>query len=362
MKDIHYKLDIINEILIEEAPVLSNIGLLNGKMGICLYFYHLARNTRNETHQQIAEHLLDDVYEKVSQGHTTTDFEKGLTGIAWGIEYLTKNEFVQANTDIILKEVDDKIYRTIIASIDRMPIGLRKGALGYILYLIARLDGEDITDRSNNNKFIFKRVLIELVNQVGKRVEEREITLQEPFSFDITWDLPLCLILLSKMKAMDFYNSKINRVLEHLSPSVISLFPSSPSNRLYLLLSIEKVLKQSDLYGWRNHAMLLRKNIQLEDIIKQDLKNKNIHLLNGITGVDYISRQLYQLIEEETLLFSRQDVIDKIVISDYWEEVKKDGPERKGLGLLRYGLSGVGLELLALSSKHDSVNNPGIVF
>lgn len=346
------RLDTINEILMQDMQTVNNIGLLNGKLGVSIYFFHLARETENELHQEFAEKLVDEVYTVVSRGHTPPDFENGLAGIAWGIEYLVHNGFVEADTDTVLSDPDDRIYRHIVTAKD-LQMEVQEGIMGYMLYILARLQGKDISVESSQN-YIFKRLLIELVNDMGDLIEEGKCNMREPYLFDISWDFPICLILLAKVRDLNIYNSKINRILEHLSPIVLSLFPRLISNRLYLLLGMEHVLQQIDLSDWRKHVELLSQHIQLTDILNGELKDKNLHLTDGIAGVAFITRQLYQLTGNEHFLFKNEDLIKKITTSEYWEDLKYDELKRKGMGLL-YGLAGIGMELLELSKIESKV-------
>jgi len=98
---------IINTLLLN-ASFIDNIGLLNGKMGISIAFYHLARQTGNKIYEDYAGELIDEIYEEITV-NMPCDFENGLSGIGWGIEYLVQNGFIEADTDEVLSEFDEKL-------------------------------------------------------------------------------------------------------------------------------------------------------------------------------------------------------------------------------------------------------------
>ena len=125
----------IADVLLLNASFLENIGLLNGKMGIAIFFYHYSRYSGAKIFEDYAGELIDEIYEEINS-NTTVNFEEGLTGIGWGIEYLVKNGFVQADTDETLSEIDNSIYRSRINS----PILINDGKdlFGYGLYYIKR--------------------------------------------------------------------------------------------------------------------------------------------------------------------------------------------------------------------------------
>ncbi len=337
----------INELLVQQLPDLKNIGLFNGKMGISIYLFHLAKETGNKEHQKRAEKLIDEVYSAVSRNQPSSDFENGLAGIAWGIEYLVQNDFVDSNTDEILSDADDKIYSRIIAQ--KRDTLRSSDIIGYIIYIIARLQGKKLNSVYNDaSTFIFKRLLTDLINQLGQQIEERKLSLQEPVLFRIYWQLPIILILLAKVREINCHTHKIDHILNHLSPSVLSLFPHLTSNRLYLLLSIRTVLQQSKIPGWQMHAKLLTDYINQTDILENDLSNKNICFNDGVAGISFINRQLYILTKNNKFLFQQDKIVEKISYSEYWQLIENDKAEKKNVGLFA-GIAGVGMELLQLS-------------
>ena len=106
----------IANVLLLNASFIDNLGLLNGKMGIAIFFYHYARYTDNKVYSNYAGELIDEIYEEINK-NTPIDFANGLTGIGWGIEYLVKNGFVEADTDVALSEMDAGISKAIFEGV-----------------------------------------------------------------------------------------------------------------------------------------------------------------------------------------------------------------------------------------------------
>jgi hypothetical protein len=158
---INNRLQRIANVLLLNASFIDNPGLLNGKMGIAIFFYHYSRYTNNKIYEDYAGELVDEIYEEINTS-TPVNFENGLTGIGWGIEYLVKNKFVQADTDEALAEIDNAIYRHRINN----PILISSGneLFGYGFYHIARLLGHEIDDE-NLNTLIKKHHLIFLTDE-----------------------------------------------------------------------------------------------------------------------------------------------------------------------------------------------------
>jgi len=70
---------IVKHLIIYSAS-LDNIGLMNGKMGIALFFYHLHRLSQNDNHQKFANSLIEEIISKLDYKIPRTFFD-GLIGI-----------------------------------------------------------------------------------------------------------------------------------------------------------------------------------------------------------------------------------------------------------------------------------------
>ena len=123
--------------LIMNASFISDLGLYHGKMGIVLFFSHYARYTGNSLYDEFSGELLDDVYEEIHTG-LPVNFEYGLCGIGWGIEYMLKNGFIAGDSDEILAELDNKVMERDLRRItDR---SLRTGFEGISTYICTRIN------------------------------------------------------------------------------------------------------------------------------------------------------------------------------------------------------------------------------
>ena len=83
-------------------------GLLNGKMGICIFLYHLSRYMKNDQYKYFADNLLEDII--ASLHDKDLSFVDGLCGIAFGINYLIHNKFIDGNPEDILEDIERIIF------------------------------------------------------------------------------------------------------------------------------------------------------------------------------------------------------------------------------------------------------------
>jgi hypothetical protein len=120
----------------------SDIGLLNGKMGILLFLYHYAKYSGHKIFEKFADEMISEIYREISD-HTPLNFNDSLCGIGWGFEYLTKNSFVKADSDNILEDLDKKITEWDVRRIT--DISIEKGLCGIACYVAARLQNKKNT-------------------------------------------------------------------------------------------------------------------------------------------------------------------------------------------------------------------------
>ncbi|MDR1458644.1 MAG: hypothetical protein LBI60_00290 [Bacteroidales bacterium] len=145
---------------------ISNIGLLNGKTGIAVFFYHYARHTGKKRYDDFAGELIDEIYKEIHRD-TPCNFRDGLCGIAWGIEYLIRNQFVEADPDKVLIDLDKQIReRDVRQTTDYT---LETGLKGIACYVISRL-----ANRKSENSLITLEYIQDLITALGKEKKEDE--------------------------------------------------------------------------------------------------------------------------------------------------------------------------------------------
>lgn len=113
----------------------KNIGIKNGVMGKVIRLLDTSSSHREEISviQQIAEILLCRIISSFPTISNVYDFETGLCGVAWGIEYLANQSFIENSPKELLSGFNDKI-QSVAAST------LTEGELrGLIQYMAAHI-------------------------------------------------------------------------------------------------------------------------------------------------------------------------------------------------------------------------------
>lgn len=99
-----------NEWLIKQNIYSMSNGLLNGRMGLCLYWYQQSREYSNVLYEKKASQILDEVIRNIGNS-TGASFEDGLIGILMGVNYLIEEKYIDGNVKTIFSDVNDKLFQ-----------------------------------------------------------------------------------------------------------------------------------------------------------------------------------------------------------------------------------------------------------
>jgi len=265
-------------------------GAINEKVGLAVYMYTLIRKFDVSLKEQIADEVLDDVYQNLTNDKVPIGFLRGLTGIGWAFEYLVQNNFVDGATDDILTEIDDKLFR-FMTSEERPALHMHSGVLGFAAYTIMRLKNPTTCSA---NRINFERFLIDLVNQISWYVDQQKIQINDPAKFDLLWDLPMTIIILCEIYSMGLYQMKIQKLLEYLFVDLISFIPTMHSNRVMILISVERAIALGIFERGKEYEKIIKENIDFLTILSE-FKDNEIILGNGLAGVIFAIEKLLRL-------------------------------------------------------------------
>ncbi|KAF5056817.1 hypothetical protein KCV26_12400 [Petrimonas sulfuriphila] len=108
-KEISYTLDLLIQQIAKVSTLVPQNGLTTGKIGIAILLYQYGKYRNDLKMTDYADILIELILQEMKQG-VKRRFDDGLYGIVWGIHYLIKKGFVQADEDIF-DEVDNIIFR-----------------------------------------------------------------------------------------------------------------------------------------------------------------------------------------------------------------------------------------------------------
>lgn len=306
------RIDELNKKLLQSIEKPYPVGLAQGKMGICIYFFHLSRIEQDDKYKIIAEQLLDDLLEKLSPD-LPINVESGLAGIALGIIHLIKAGFVEGDENELLEDFDHIIFKQ-LAFLQENTASKKDELLHLLFYLSIRLSGQ--TDE--NDRYIFQELIIKILNKFASGITGDFF--DETYSFSVyDYHTPLFTYIFSRLLEQDFYNERIYKIVEEFEPKILSRVPLLHMNRLYLLCGILPLVPYMHNPQWKDYADLLHREIKLSQIFEREIKNKHIFVSNGLAMAYLLLYYLEKNHPEYKITYNPIDFYDKIMCSEAWE-------------------------------------------
>ena len=325
----------IANVLLLNASFLDNPGLLNGKMGIAIFFYNYSRFTKNKIYEDFAGELVDEIYEEINTS-TPVNFENGLTGIGWGIEYLVKNGFVQADTDKALSEIDNYVSRSMMSHVITSENG--NDLSGYGFYYPSRLGLRHIDDENSVVRGIVNCITF-FTDYIEKVIVRKEIAGFDLYSLTENTICSLIWFLLQTQR-LGFSPEPAYRVFSCISEHVEQLLKSSSGpleSNLRLMVESFVASIPDDLLkkSYTSISAKEKSNTYKPETIVEILINN--------TWQELICNPY----SNDTRLYRREksDLFSLIDIEDYWQG-QLDKLNSDNLGLK--GWAGLGFSILKI--------------
>ncbi|MDP3442622.1 MAG: lanthionine synthetase LanC family protein, partial [Ignavibacteria bacterium] len=287
--------------LLLNASFIDNLGLMHGKMGIAIYFFHLARETENQIYEDYAGELIDEIYDEIDT-NTPLDFENGLGGIGWGIEYLVQKGFIEADTDKVLESIDNQLHssRNYISG-----IGLLNGLVGLGYYYLKRIQNVNSTENKVST-LLNKQMLVHLIDELELRIEKAESLnlINSTDAFNLLWNYSVLISFLGEVYQLNLFNFKVERMIQYLITPLYRSenIPEQHSKRLQLGLALKQLQQyrpdQTLIAFMEELIQELTTKLKRETILNE-LTPESAFLINGTSGIAWIYQQLFLFTNNE---------------------------------------------------------------
>jgi hypothetical protein len=290
-----------------------SLGLADGEMGFSIYFYTMGEWYGNKEYKKNAKKLLDHICRN-AKNIQTIDVKSGLAGIGLGIRYLITQKHVAGNINVILKDIDNVIFKHLSYDSDNMD----SIALIHVIYYLNLRLRDQVS--ASESEYLYQELIIQSLNNLYDGVDV--VFFEEPPSYHIDYKLPLLLRLLSEIYNQKFYDYRVIQIVNELSDKVLSTYPLSHANRLFLLwgmIALKPVVKRKK--PWEEHMQLLKDELSIDSIFHNELKNGHIIFQNGVTSIYFLMKSLESIFSEQELNGFRKNIYSKIESSYNWREL-----------------------------------------
>jgi len=338
------QLEIITEALLRNIDSIEGLGLLGGKTGISLFFLNYYKLSGKRKLLDSALAIIESVSSNFGVLKDNTDFSNGLSGIAWYIESLAQNGYIENNTDEVLEEICLVLNELNFSTLSKM--GISESLIGYGLYFQARMSNPNFSpEKQLNSKEInvnniilcsfddyLYRFKCENCISIREEPEMSEIILFLYKALKINAQNKILIQMLSEYVSIFYsYLVKKETIIANTKTEAITMLNCELKNA-YALFKASNVLKDREK---ENFSI----KMALETISQTSIENIDVGVFYTTMRVAHLYNHFYQLTSIETFKTA----------SLYWMNLtfsQKKIQSEVNLNLLG-GLTGIGLILIS---------------
>lgn len=208
-----------------EQKCTTELGLIGGKLGLALFYFTLPQ----EYHQRGYE-LLDHISDHITEVDNGS-FSNGLAGIGWGIEWTVQKELLSANTDDILRDLDDELYKKLVYAY-ATHISLSDGSLAQGMYFTSRLKSRNFKTH-RFNQVVHQESIFLIVEEIAEALSTENGKLEsllEPGNtagYNVLIDIAQSLLFFSNLSSINLKYVLINETIYHIIGFIEKFFETA---------------------------------------------------------------------------------------------------------------------------------------
>ncbi len=128
----------IDDVLFSFDFITEPISLFYGIGGVILYYAYAYKCTEDEKYADNLEYLLELSINKIENNEFTDTFSNGLAGYCWLIQYISKIEAFEIDSDSFLTQFDEYLSSKANEHFENDYLDFMHGALGITFYFLTR--------------------------------------------------------------------------------------------------------------------------------------------------------------------------------------------------------------------------------
>lgn len=380
------KIDDIIDILIKiNTDDIKEIGIFRGASGIALSLFYLSKYCSDKSDKLYSKgfNLIEKSIELINCGYSNYILSSGLTGFAWTINHLAKEEFISNKDFLFINKIDDFLKKNCIKNLSINNYDYLNGALGVGFYYLTK-----VNESKKHYKFICetielleKKSIKDLNNKIQWKTTYPETEEKFKYNLSLAHGISAIIVYLSKLlfnginpenKVRNLLNSSVETILFYkLNETVhkynfpgwidINCSHKKSNSRLawcYGDLGIAIAIYQAAKITNNNEWEQISIDVLTYNSNRRDLNEENVldaGLCHGSSGIAHIFKRLYT--------YTGKEIFHKT--NEYWiKETLKMAKFNDGLAgykawygdnyggwvntiNLLEGISGIGLSLIS---------------
>lgn len=342
---IQNQLEIIGNSLLCNIYSTENLGLLEGRTGVSLFFLNYYKLTGKRKYFDYAIAIVESPCNNLGALKDNFGFSNGLSGISWYIEYLAQHEYIENDTDEVLEEICICLNEINFNQLTQF--GLKNGLIGYGMHFQARMSNPNFSPQKelNARERNINSIIIGLLDDsLGKLTHESFIIPQnEHENSEIILFLYKALKINPQNKQLIQISSRyISYFQEYLERKEVTVVNAKTEELIatlncglqnaYALFQVSKMLNDKE-----KESFSLK--MALETIKQKNVGNGNAGILTGTIGIALLYNHFYQ----QTLIDAFKTAALYWICESYQQKIVQYEID---VSLLD-GLTGVGLVLIS---------------
>jgi len=166
--ELENKLSEINTLVTSNYNELKHLGVLAGLSGISLFKFYYSKYLDIDEHADFGVELLSTCIDNLNNNYNFPTFCTGIAGFGWVFDHLEQEEFMDADADVLLPQLDDYLHKMMVMDMNKGNYDFLHGAIGYAFYFLNRYRNTN----SNELKENYKTILLEFVSLLKGLSEE----------------------------------------------------------------------------------------------------------------------------------------------------------------------------------------------
>lgn len=296
----------IHELDLNRLP----ISLENGLAGICLYSL-LLNDFSNRVMFNIKD-VIGIIQNKIYEyPKSRLGIFDGLTGIALTMALGIRLGVFEADENDVLDDIDSIVFNQITSESYDLDTYLISQLL---MYFNSRLK----YIKSPESQMIFTDLIYFLIEKLNESIDSSIIN--EPEFFTLKNKMATMILAIAQVKKVHVFNYRISLLERELKHIICSHIPYLNTNRFLYLYVLSKLYEQS-LDGKTDAFLLnIRNSISIEEMVNNELRNKDVSLMEGKIGLCFIMRQMRQFWSNKQLRDFQLICLNTVYDSSVWKD------------------------------------------
>lgn len=218
--DLYAKLQEIYQAITEKYQHETDTGVLVGSSGLTLFLFYYSRLVQDDQYSDVASDILMECLEKMNNGYNYPTYCTGISGMAWVIDHLEQEGFIDNDNDDLLSPMDTYLHSEMMRNMQLKNYDFLHGAIGIAYYFLNRYRNT----KSDALKQQYSNYVVEVIDLLDSySIKEKETikwltilnyeTNEKAYNLSLSHGMASFLKFFCKLHKFEAFRSKVEPLL-----------------------------------------------------------------------------------------------------------------------------------------------------